>query len=580
MKSRPAFDIASIIKKAQAVLEREDISLALSNIAKDYYNRSLIKKENLEFWLKEREALEERAEASDLVLTAYYLELAGVKLVSYDIHVQDAYQILSYAGRLFEYIGKYLDLPSTYRMNILKHAAICYDSCGNPANCIVMANEVIEILMSEARPLEIVPRFFHYVELLILYLLSRRFHEIPQLYNMAISEKEKIQEVIKAYEKNEEQSTGLIKFLGYLEISTAISYFYQFVTEGKSHFFEKCMDALSRGVNIFLNYGDSENFGISSLLLIVVQQIHKRSIWVTLAKYMEKSHDYLRLLVSSQTPIIELWESQLQAIENGLLSENVKRFVVSMPTSAGKTLIAEFAIVNSLIRTPSSTCIYVAPSRALALQVERDLRNRIPKLGFKVSFLVGSYDHPEIVRLKLENCNVLITTPEKLSLLLKEKHSITTKCGLFVFDEAQTIQTGENRGIHLEMLVIRITHLLQDSRILFLSVVMNNPNEIADWMGNDKSKYISVEWHPTRILQAILRDGWVDYYDEMKGLKLRVSESIGKSLSDQAVILTKIYQPLGPVLIFCNKKATAEDIVKNFTMRGYSLHRQTKQKRD
>ena len=60
----------------------------------------------------------------------------------------------------------------------------------------------------------------------------------------------------------------------------------------------------------------------------------------------------------------ELWPSQTNALERGLL-DPANSAVVRMPTSAGKTRVAELAIVDMLVRQPGSMCVYVAPFRAL-----------------------------------------------------------------------------------------------------------------------------------------------------------------------------------------------------------------------
>src|SRR6266700_2351920 len=55
----------------------------------------------------------------------------------------------------------------------------------------------------------------------------------------------------------------------------------------------------------------------------------------------------------------------------------LSNLVVSLPTGAGKTLVAEFAVLTALQRQQPSWVAYVAPSRALVNQASRDLRRRL-----------------------------------------------------------------------------------------------------------------------------------------------------------------------------------------------------------
>lgn len=564
------FDINPLVKKTEDILKRKVVSSTLAEIAKDHYSKKLIQKYSLEAWFG-KDVVEEKITSEKLILTAYSLELVGIKLISAE-KLDTAHQILSHAAKIFEYVGTYLDLPESYRANLLRHAAVCYDAGGYPNNSIVMANKVLEDLESIKVPMETIPRFLFAVNRLIYSFLARKLTSIKPLYKTIIAEKISVQEVIESTKNEQEQAKEIVWLIGYLETSEAIHDFYQFLITGRTSRLEKSHEAIERAIQLFLDANDSENFALTTLLSVVMEEIRKRSVWKSIQNYFERYPKYIKKLVNSDPPIVELWASQIKAIDNGLLDKNKKNFVISMPTSAGKTLIAELAIIKCLIENMDSTCIYIAPNKALALQVERDLMKRVSPLGFKVSLVVGSYDYPEIAEMKLKNCRVLIITPEKLSLLLKRRHAIVLSCRLFVLDEAQTLQTGGDRGIHIEFLLIRIHNLLPNSQIILLSAVINNPEDIASWIEENRTQVVSIDWHPTRTLQAVLHEGVVEYYDENRGLKLEFPETKGKPNIEKAVILAKAYRTLGPVLIFCNTKSRAEEIANRLNEQMFLSH--------
>ena len=83
---------------------------------------------------------------------------------------------------------------------------------------------------------------------------------------------------------------------------------------------------------------------------------------------------------------IDLWPSQLSAAARAFNMED--DLVAALPTSAGKTRIAEICILRALSLDPR--IIFVTPLRALSAQTERELRRTFAPLGFSVSSLYGA----------------------------------------------------------------------------------------------------------------------------------------------------------------------------------------------
>jgi superfamily II helicase len=77
---------------------------------------------------------------------------------------------------------------------------------------------------------------------------------------------------------------------------------------------------------------------------------------------LETSEEYVENLSFERQPIIELWPSQVESINDGLFSKD-NNYIIKMPTSSGKTLIAEIAILQSLINNEEMKCIYLLDRR-------------------------------------------------------------------------------------------------------------------------------------------------------------------------------------------------------------------------
>jgi len=214
-----------------------------------------------------------------------------------------------------------------------------------------------------------------------------------------------------------------------------------------------------------------------------------------------------------RTSIFEFWKSQLKAIDEGVISTN-KNFVIQMPTSAGKTLIAEIMIINSLIENPNSKCIYITPFRALTTEIEETLTNRLGKLGFIVSGAIGSYEVDEFQQFWIDNSDVLVATPEKIDLFYRLQPEFFENISLVVVDEGHIIGDVSERSSLLEFLIIKLRRKLEKkSRFLFMSAVMTevNAKEFSEWLSGEEDNVISLpkiydkEWEPTRKLIGMCR---------------------------------------------------------------------------
>ena len=164
--------------------------------------------------------------------------------------------------------------------------------------------------------------------------------------------------------------------------------------------------------------------------------------------------DYIDLLVDTGTT--RLWPSQLRALHRGILGGTTEHFVVGLPTGAGKSLLAELLVAKCLLRNKNAWCVYLAPSRALVRQVERDLRVRLPWMGIAVRNVVAGAEQGDSlgaeVRLLTQQTSVTILTPEKLDIYMRFSPEVFETCALCIVDEAHLIGAGE-RGLRLETLL-------------------------------------------------------------------------------------------------------------------------------
>jgi len=171
--------------------------------------------------------------------------------------------------------------------------------------------------------------------------------------------------------------------------------------------------------------------------------------------------------------------------------------LVIAPTGSGKTLAAFLWAIDRLAQEPGqgTRVLYVSPLKALAVDVERNLRT--PLTGItriaegdglpvpQISVGVRSGDTPPAQRRQLitKPPDILITTPESLFLMLTSA-ARETLAGVqtVIADEVHAV-AGTKRGAHLALSLERLDALLENSaQRIGLSATVRPPEEVARFL--------------------------------------------------------------------------------------------------
>lgn len=235
-------------------------------------------------------------------------------------------------------------------------------------------------------------------------------------------------------------------------------------------------------------------------------RLRSDSIWVTGKGISERLDKLLEELsrTGRQRPVFSLMPSQQDALRQNLLDAQKIAVVLQMPTSAGKTLLAEFSIVQAFETYKEKTRVaYVVPTRALATQIRRTLAEDLGPLGIQVAAAGSAFEEdPYELNLLLSADGVVVATPEKLDLLLRAHPSWFETLRLIVVDEAHLLQDGD-RGVRLELLLANIRRERPQARLLLLTPFVDNARQIATWLGGARGLSITVQWRPSRLLLGI-----------------------------------------------------------------------------
>ena len=160
---------------------------------------------------------------------------------------------------------------------------------------------------------------------------------------------------------------------------------------------------------------------------------------------------YIDVLRGRGTAEVDLWPSQWEAASRCV--DPADDLVVALPTSAGKTRVAELCILRTL--ADERRVIYVTPLRALSAQLERTLSRTFRPLGHSVTALYGASGVAAADVATLRDADIVVATPEKLDFALRVDPSVLDNVGLVVLDEGHMIGLG-TREIRYEVLVQRL----------------------------------------------------------------------------------------------------------------------------
>lgn len=157
------------------------------------------------------------------------------------------------------------------------------------------------------------------------------------------------------------------------------------------------------------------------------------------------------------------------------------------PTGAGKTLAGFLPSLAELIEAPAEGLhtLYISPLKALAVDVQRNLLTPIEEMGvdIRVETRTGDTPHDRKVRQRARPPQILLTTPESLSLLLSYEDSFTLFAGLktVVIDEVHAFATGK-RGDLLALALARLQQLAPGLRRVALSATVADPDGYRAWL--------------------------------------------------------------------------------------------------
>ena len=178
--------------------------------------------------------------------------------------------------------------------------------------------------------------------------------------------------------------------------------------------------------------------------------------------------------------------------------------LILAPTGSGKTLTAFLWAINRMMfeATPAATArqrcriLYISPLKALAVDVERNLRAPIAGIGNRAAAMSEAFHVPAVAvrtgdtpaseraRFQREPADILITTPESLYLLLTSNARESLRSvDTVIIDEIHAL-VPTKRGAHLALSLERLESLTAaPPQRIGLSATQRPLDEVARFLG-------------------------------------------------------------------------------------------------
>ncbi len=207
--------------------------------------------------------------------------------------------------------------------------------------------------------------------------------------------------------------------------------------------------------------------------------------------------------------------------------------LLNLPTSTGKTLIAEACLVAGLASN-SGVSFFIAPYVAIGEQVLLALKSHVPE-DVEVVAMFGGFksDYVEVCDSVKQ---IAVATPERFDGWLRSSPDLSRLITV-VFDEVHFIENG-SRGARLEGVISRL-RLLQAQglpvRVVSLSAVLPEAGLLRDWLHVPIDSFHRQSWRPTARRLAICRwNGqlsWIHATDALRPASAQFGTPIGNAVS-------------------------------------------------
>lgn len=241
---------------------------------------------------------------------------------------------------------------------------------------------------------------------------------------------------------------------------------------------------------------------LSKLLQLAANQLSRHALIDIPSPQGVLREDWIQVLRNQANTRPYLWDNHIEGINKGILNPGISS-IITFPTGAGKTTLTELKIVSTLLC--NKRIIYLVPTHALENQVNLNLQ----RLVDRVIPIVGNVDGEFVMTDDENEEHIMVMTPEHCLTVIRTSPEKLEDIRLVVFDEFHLIHgdATDTRAVDAMILVTMLLDLLPSADYCFISAMVQNGLEIAEWIQTRTGRdciLLDNPWKPTSQLQGCL----------------------------------------------------------------------------
>lgn len=242
--------------------------------------------------------------------------------------------------------------------------------------------------------------------------------------------------------------------------------------------------------------------------------------------------------------------------------------LLSSPTGSGKTLAGFLAVIDRLAREHEAgrlaahgiRCLYVSPLRALAYDIEKNLKGPLAGLGLEgaitVGLRTGDTSSAERQKQRRKPPHILVTTPESLAIILPQAgfHEALARCETVIVDELHAFAENK-RGVHLTVSLERLERMRKQRELpplcrVGLSATVAPLETVAAFLGGSG---------PLPVIHEAT-DGRRALIEVMTPIRKKAYPPAGYTAARMITDMARVVEENRATLVFTNTRSGAERI--------------------
>nr|XP_037276261.1 helicase POLQ-like [Rhipicephalus microplus] len=269
----------------------------------------------------------------------------------------------------------------------------------------------------------------------------------------------------------------------------------------------------------------------------------------------------VRSLIELHHGITQLYDWQKECLSLPALSQR-KNLIYSLPTSGGKTLVAEILAFKEILCSRKNV-LFILPYVSIVQEKVRSMSSFGVDLNFLVEEYAGSRGALPPPKRK-QRCAVYFATIEKAHFLVDSliEQNRLSELGLLVVDELHMLGAGSSRGAILESTLVKVKHISPQTQIVGMSATIGNMDDLASFLS---AEVFVGSFRPVELREYVKVE---DYIFEQQGKceeePFRLVRKLPKKAQmqdpEQLSLLVAETVPQHSCLVFCPTKQNCESV--------------------